>query len=173
MCVSACEGGGQSMSRSLSEREREKLADKIAGLQSLDVAQLKAHWRTLYTTEAPARFSRDLLIRAVAYRLQERALGGLKPITRRLCQRIAADAHARRPLEVVSVRKLEPGAVLIREWGGIQHQVMVLENGFRYRGQRYRSLSELARLITGSRWSGPLFFGLKNRTKAEAGDGAH
>jgi len=150
-----------------------KAGGQNRGLQSLDVAQLKAHWRTLYTTEAPARFSRDLLIRAVAYRLQERALGGLKPITRRLCQRIAADAHAPRPLEVVSVRKLEPGAVLIREWGGIQHQVMVLENGFRYRGQRYRSLSELARLITGSRWSGPLFFGLKNRTKAEAGDGAH
>ena len=68
-------------------------------------------------------------------------------------------------------RKLEPGAVLIREWG-IKHQVMVLEQGFSYRGQRYRSLSELARLITGSRWSGPLFFGLKNRTEA-LGDGAH
>ena len=172
MCVSAGEGGGQSMSRSLSEREREKLADKIAGLQSLDVAQLKAHWRTLYAAEAPARFSRDLLMRAVAYRLQERALSGLKPITRRLFQRIAADAHARRPLGVVSVRKLEAGAVLIREWNGVQHTVVVLENGFRYRGQRYRSLSELARLITGSRLSGPLFFGLKNRTEA-LGDGAH
>jgi hypothetical protein len=120
-----------------------KAGGQNRGLQSLDVAQLKAHWRTLYTTEAPARFSRDLLIRAVAYRLQERALGGLKPITRRLFRRIAADAPARRPLEVVSVRKLEPGAVLIREWGGIQHQVMVLEQGFSYRGQHYRSLSEV------------------------------
>jgi hypothetical protein len=173
MCLSACEGGGQSMDRSVSEREREKLAGEIAGLQSLDVEQLKGRWRTLYQTEAPARFSRDLLIGAVAYRMQERALGGLKPATRRLFQRVAADAHARRPLRLAPVRKLEPGAVLIREWGGVKHQVVVLESGFSFRGQRYRSLSEVARLITGSRWSGPLFFGLKNRTKAEAGDGAY
>jgi hypothetical protein len=78
------------MSR-LSEREREKLAGEIAGLQSLDVEQLKARWRTLYLTAAPARFSRDLLIGAVAYRRQERALGGLKPATRRLFQRVAID----------------------------------------------------------------------------------
>jgi hypothetical protein len=79
------------MSRSLSEREREKLAGEIAGLQSLDVEQPKARWRTLYLTAAPARFSRDLLIGAVAYRRQERALGGLKPATRRLFQRVAID----------------------------------------------------------------------------------
>jgi hypothetical protein len=65
------------MSRALSEHEREKLAAKIAGLQSLEVEQLKGRWRTLYGTEAPARFSRDLLIEAVAYRMQERALGGI------------------------------------------------------------------------------------------------
>jgi hypothetical protein len=105
--------------------------------------------------------------------MQERALGGLKPATRRLFQRAAADAHARRPLNVVPARKPEPGAVLIRQWGGVKHLVVVLESGFSFRGQRYRSLSEVARLITGSRWSGPLFFGLKNRTKAEARDGAH
>ena len=78
------------MSRSLSERKREKLTGEIAALQSLNVEQLKARWRTLYQTEAPIRFSRDLLLRAVAYRLQERALGGLKPATRRLLQRVAA-----------------------------------------------------------------------------------
>ena len=161
------------MSRSLSEGEREKLAGEIATLQSLDVEQLKARWRTLYKSEAPARFSRDLLIGAVAYRMQEQVLGGLKRATRRLFQRAAANAHARRPLKLAPVRTLEPGAVLIREWGGIKHRVVVLESGFSFRGKRYRSLSELARLITGSRWSGPLFFGLKTRPKAEAGDGAH
>jgi hypothetical protein len=160
------------MSRSLSEREREKLTDEIAALQSLDVKELKARWRTLYQTEAPTRFSRDLLIRAVAYRLQERALGGLKPATRRLLQRVVADAHARRPLKLKPLRRLEPGAVLIREWGGVKYKVVVLENGFSFRSQRYGSLSAVARQITGSHWSGPLFFGLKNRTKAEAGDGA-
>lgn len=159
------------MSRSLSEREREKLTGEIATLQSLDVEQLKARWRTLYLTEAPTRFSRELLMRGVAYRLQERALGGLKPVTRRLFQRVAADAHARRPLKLKPLRKLEPG-VLIREWGGVKHKVVVRENGFSFRSQRYGSLSAVARQITGSHWSGPLFFGLKTRPKVDAGDGA-
>jgi hypothetical protein len=76
------------MSRSLSEPQRVALAGEIAALQSLDIGQLRARWRTLYLTEAPARFSRDLLIRAMAYRVQERVLGGLKPVTRRLFQRL-------------------------------------------------------------------------------------
>jgi hypothetical protein len=161
------------MSRSLSEREREKLAGEIAALHSLDVEQLKARWRILYGSEAPSRFSRDLLIGAVAYRMQEQVLGGLKPATRRLFQRTAVDAHARRPLKLAPVRTLEPGAVLIREWGGVKHQVLVVESGFSFRGKHYRSLSAVARRITSSRWSGPLFFGLKSRPRAEAGDGTH
>jgi hypothetical protein len=172
MCLSACEGGGESMARPLSEQQRERLAAEIAALEALDAEQLKARWRALYDTEAPVRFSRDLLLRAVAYRVQERALGGLRPATRRLFQRIGADAHARRPLKLAPVRKLQPGAVLVREWGGVKHQVTALESGFSFCGQRYRSLSQVARLITGSRWSGPLFFGLKTRAKEGAGDGA-
>jgi Protein of unknown function (DUF2924) len=160
------------MSRSFSEHKREKLALDIAVLQTLDIAQLRERWRTLYKTDAPPRLSRDLLMRAAAYRMQERALGGLKLTTRRLFQRIAADTHARRPLKLTPVRKLDPGAVLIREWGGIKYKVVVVEGGFSFRGQRRRSLSEVARLITGSRWSGPLFFGLKNRGR-EVGNGAH
>jgi hypothetical protein len=158
------------MSRSFSVREAEALANEITRLQSLGIEQLKARWRTLYKTEAPARFSRDLLIGAVAYRMQERALGGLRPATRRLFERVVGDAQARRPLNVGPVRKLEPGAVLIREWGGIKHRVMVRESGFSFGGKEYRSLSEVARVITGTRWSGPLFFGLKKRAQAEAGD---
>jgi hypothetical protein len=161
------------MSRSFTEHKREKLALDIAALQTLDVAQLRARWRALYTTEAPRRSSHDLLLRAVAYRLQERALGGLKSTTRRLFQRIAADAQARRPLKLTPVRKLEAGTVLIREWGGVKYKVVVLESGFSLRGQRYRSLSQVARQITASHWSGPLFFGLKNLTKVEAGNGTH
>src|SRR5262249_15684188 len=144
---------------------------KIAGLQSLDIEQLKGCWRTLYGTEAPARFSRDLLIGAVAYRTQERALDGLKPATCRLFQRVAAEAHARRPLKLAPQCTLESGAVLIREWNGVRYKVVVGQDGFSFRGQHYRSLSAVARLITGSRWSGPLFFGLRHRTKTEASDG--
>src|SRR5437868_14771844 len=100
MCVCPSARRRAVMSRSLSEPKRESLAAEIAGLQSLDVTRLKTRWRTLYGREAPARFSRELLIRAVAYRLQERALGGLKPATRRMFQRVAADAHSRRPLKL-------------------------------------------------------------------------
>jgi hypothetical protein len=158
------------MSRPWSGRERDKLADEISELQSLGIEQLKARWRTLYKTEAPARFSRDLLMRAVAYRPQERVLGGLSRATRRLFERIVANAQARRPFKLRPVRKLEPGAVLLREWGGVKHRVMVRESGFSFGGKEYRSLSEIARVITGSSWSGPLFFGLKNRRRV---DGAH
>jgi hypothetical protein len=75
-------------------------------------------------------------------------------------------------VRVAPTRKLHTGAILLREWGGVQHQVTVLENGVVFRGKQYRSLSEVARLITGSRWSGPLFFGLRSRSQEEAGDGA-
>jgi hypothetical protein len=160
------------MNRTLSEREQGKLAGKIAALQSIEIARLKAHWRDLYGTQAPARFSRDLLLSAVAYRMQEQVLGGLKPSTRRLFQRVAAAAHARRPLRLAPLRTLESGTILIREWNGVKHKVVVLQDGFSFRGQHYRSLSAVARLITGSHWSGPLFFGLKHWTKTtEAGAG--
>ena len=160
------------MTRKLPEKERQKLSAEIALLESLDVAQLRGRWKILYETEAPPRFSRDLLMRAVAYRMQERVFGVLKPAAQRLFQRVAADSRARRPLKLAPLRKLEPGAVLIREWSGTKHQVIVLESGVSFRGKRYRSLSEVARLITGSRWSGPLFFGLKAKLKETPGDGA-
>jgi Protein of unknown function (DUF2924) len=133
---------------------------------------MKTRWRSLYGSEAPARFSRDLLMRAVAYRMQERAMGGLNPTTRRLFGRIAAAAYPRRPVKMVPLGTPKGGAILIREWHGVKHKVVVQEGGFSFRGQLYRSLSAVARLITGSRWSGPLFFGLKQRMKMEAGDGA-
>ena len=92
--------------------------------------------------------------------------------THRLFERVSQDAGARRPIRVAPVRKLAPGALLIREWGGTKHQVTVLESGVRFRGKPYRSLSEVARVITGNRWSGPLFFGFKARLKEASGDGA-
>jgi hypothetical protein len=160
------------MTRNVPDVERQKLSAEIAVLESLDVDQLRARWKILYETEAPTRFSCDLLMRAVAYRMQERVLGGLKPATSRLFERVSQDARARRPTRVAPVRKLAPGALLIREWGGTKHQVTVLERGVMFRGKPYRSLSEVARVITGNRWSGPLFFGLKARLKEVSGDGA-
>jgi len=153
-------------------RTDDRISAEITALASLSIARLKDRWKVLYGTEPPPRASRDFLIRAVAYRIQERALGGLSVSTRRLLERVAEDVSERRRVRVAPTRKLHAGAILLREWGGVQHQVTVLENAVVFRGKQYRSLSEVARVITGSRWSGPLFFGLRTRSKEAAGDGA-
>jgi transposase-like protein len=116
------------------------LAEQLAHLDGLDGENLKQCWRSLYGTEPPPRVGRSLLRQAIAYRLQENALGGLRPSTRRLLQQVATDADAGRAANTASERKLKPGAVLLREWHGNTHQVTVLADGVRFRGQRYRSL---------------------------------
>ena len=148
----------------------EDLAREVGSLSTLGSKTLKEKWRTLYGAAPPRQVSRSLMIRAIAYRIQEKSLGGLKPATRRLLMQFAHDdAAARTPVAAPS-RTVQPGAVLVREWRGISHQVSVLEKGFSLRGKRYRSLSEVAREITGTRWSGPLFFGLR-RSQEESRDG--
>ncbi len=101
------------------------------------------------------------MLRAIAYRIKEKSRGGLKPATRRRLMQFAHDGANGSALAAAPSRTVKAGAVLVREWRGISHQVSVLEKGFCFRGRHYRSLSEVAREITGSRWSGPLFFGLK------------
>jgi hypothetical protein len=137
------------------------LVREIEELQEDSSVNLKERWRALYRSEPPRRMSRDLLIRALAYRIQEKALGGLKPSTRRLLTKVAADASARRPIQVAPEPSLKPGTVLLREWHGTQHQVIVREDGIVFNGKQYKSLSQVAYRITGTKWSGPLFFGLK------------
>ena len=137
------------------------LVREIEELQTATSANLKERWRALYRSEPPRRISRDLLIRALAYRIQEKALGGLKPSTCRLLTKVAADASARRPIQVTPEPSLKPGTVLLREWHGTLHQVIVRENGIVFDGKQYKSLSQVAYRITGTKWSGPLFFGLK------------
>jgi site-specific DNA recombinase len=116
------------------------LAAVIAGLTMLDDAALKAQWRTLYGSAPPRRITRGLLIGAVAYRLQERVLGGLTPSTRRLLTSAAEE----QPNETPVRHAPQPDTILLREWHGVNYQVTVLEGGLEYRGQRYRSLSEVA-----------------------------
>lgn len=156
----------------VSSTDSAKLSAGVAQLKVLDLHELRARWRQLYATAPPPRFSRDLLRRAVAYRMQELVLGGLKPATRRLLQRVADESRSRKPIKLAPLRKLEPGAILVREWKGTKHRVVILESGVRFREQRYRSLSAVARVITGNHWSGPLFFGLKARASEISTDGA-
>ena len=108
------------------------------------------------------------MVRAVAYKLQEKVLGGLKPSTRRLLLQAPKGPSGRIAVPGMS-RVARPGTVFVREWQGVSHQVTVLEEGILFRGKRHGSLSEVARLITGCRWSGPLFFGLRAKPQPSAG----
>jgi hypothetical protein len=158
------------MTKALLRGESDQVTLEIAALAGLTVKQLKGRWRSLYGAEPLRYISRELLTGAVAYRLQERAFGGLKPVTRRLLERVGGVHASKLPIPTRCGRQATAGTVLVREWHGISHRVSVLDNGVSYRGQRFQSLSEVARLITGSRWSGPRFFGLNRRSK-ETGNG--
>lgn len=132
-----------------------RLAADLAALPDLPLADLKARWATLYGSAPPARLSRAILVRAIAYRLQERVHGGLSPVVkRRLMGDERSGPRRHRP-------RLSAGTRLLREWQGVTHEVMVLDDGVSYAGQTWRSLSAVARAITGTRWSGPAFFGIK------------
>lgn len=134
----------------------------LAALLALPLDALKERWQALYGSPPPPRLGRALMIRAIAYRMQEQALGGLGAATRRRLVRVAEEIGAgRAPSPTPSA--IKPGTRLLREWQGVVHEVIVLEDGVQYRGEIWKSLSAVAREITGTRWSGPLFFGLKGR----------
>jgi Protein of unknown function (DUF2924) len=128
-------------------------AAEIARLKSLGIDELRQEWRRLHQTPPPKRLSRDILLRGITYKLQEKAFGGLSKAALRKLQ----DSAARRRPRV----SFKPGMRLAREWHAQTHTVVILGEGVEWRGERYRSLSVVAREITGTRWSGPRFFGLK------------
>lgn len=138
------------------------LADHLVALATLSPAQLRAEWQRLHKTPPP-RISPDLLLRGIAYRLQERALGGLPPMVSRELTRVAARKTSGDEPPGVAVRTaadLRPGTTLMRSWGERTWLVLVTEEGLVFEGRRYASLSQIAREITGAHWSGPRFFGL-------------
>jgi hypothetical protein len=147
--------------------DRDALSAEIASLSKAGIKDLRERWKTLCGKEPSDRIGRRFLIGAIAYRLQEEAFGGLKPAAQQILDRVldgrgeTAQRRSPRP-------RAGAGTVLIREWRGVRHRVIVLDSDVIYRGRRYKSLSEVARAITGTRWSGPLFFGLKRRAKEVA-----
>jgi hypothetical protein len=138
------------------------LTAELAALPGLPFESLKGRWQQLIGAPPPPRLGRALMVRAIAYRMQEQALGGLDAATRRQLARIADDLSAGRA-PAAPATPIKPGTRLLREWGGVMHEVIVLESSVRYRGELWRSLSAVAREITGARWSGPRFFGLRSR----------
>ncbi len=137
------------------------LEAKIRELADLPRPDLTERWRQIYRAEAPKGISRPLLTRAVAYGMQVKRTGGLKPAVRRQLRKVADGGSAREAANVKSAR-IAPGMRLIREWNGSSHVVEAVDGGFVWNGARYSSLSAVARAITGARWSGPRLFGLES-----------
>ncbi len=148
------------------------LPERISELETLSTTELRARWEQAIKRSIPKRASRDLLRRALAYHMQEQTEGGLSKSTRRRLAKLAGlNGENRAPISPPILR-LKPGSRLIREWHGVTHSVTVLGDGFDWRGNRYASLSQIARAITGARWSGPLFFGLR-KTGSRAREATH
>jgi hypothetical protein len=138
---------------------RQDLSQQIAALNELTARQLRDVWRRLYRGQPP-RLSRDLLIRVIAYRMQELVYGGLSKATQRKLDALAKQLEVKGSIVVTPDRSLKSGTRLVREWRGRTHTVVVAEDGFEYDGKTFPSLTKIAHAITGAHWSGPRFFGL-------------
>lgn len=141
-----------------------KLASELVALPALDRRELIKKWRSLYETEPSVGISNKFLLHAIAYRMQEQASGGLQSATRRFLEKAAQEDASKQ--EILPPVSIKPGTRLLREWHGVTYEVIIMEDGVQCNGKHYRSLSEVARAITSTRWSGPLFFGLKKQEVA-------
>jgi hypothetical protein len=144
---------------------QDKVEAEIARLRGLSLEELRAQWKRQMRSPAPACFKSDLLFRTLAYQLQVKAFGGLDRATERLLDRLAEAEDPTAVLASLRRRRIKPGTELIRHWAGTAHRVVVPEGGFAYAGQTHTSLSEIARLITGTNWNGPRFFGLRQQKR--------
>jgi hypothetical protein len=147
----------------------EAVAAKLQAVEQMDYAELRREWRRLYRAHPPKRVARELLMLGIAWKIQERAYGGLGATTKRHLADLAKTMERDGDVTRDRVARLKPGAKLVREWRGRTHSVVVLEDGFEWRGTRWRSLSVIAREITGVHWSGPRFFGLNQRAGKRVG----
>ena len=146
--------------------QHEPILARLATLKTMSVNELKAEWQILFDTPAPNN-SRTFLESRLAYRIQELTYGGPDKQTRRLLDLLAdeVDGTLTRKAQIADPRNPVVGTKLIREWNGVAQTVTVLKDGFELGGQRYKSLSAVARAITGTRWNGYRFFGLREQNR--------
>jgi hypothetical protein len=140
---------------------QQALTSEIRRTRGLEVKDLRARWRTIFRTEAPPHISHHLLFRLIAFQLQAESFGGLDPE----CQRVLEYPEALDLFGVERTRriKIQRGTIFCREWKGRTHRVAVLGDGFAWNGRTYPSLTKVAFAITGTRWNGPRFFGLRDK----------
>jgi hypothetical protein len=148
------------------------LEDEIARLRGLDIDTLRARWRAAFGGKAPSHLPRHLLLAIVAYRLQAEVFGDLDAGTLRLLKKLELAPSKSEAIPLTKAvcdrrRTLSPGTILLREWNGQTHKVMVVDQGFAWEGTTYDSLSKIAQAITGTSWSGPRFFGLRDKRSTE------
>ena len=151
-----------------SEQSRIDLEMDLATIVTAPLSELREIWRDRLGQDPPPLRGREILRRMLAYRIQEAIYGGLSAASGRKLDKI--EERRRNPALKASAPplRLTPGTILTREWKGVRHEVKVGVDGFDHQGQTYKSLSEVARVIAGSRWNGPLFFGLRDKPRAAA-----
>ena len=147
----------------------EPMLTRLAALKAMSVNELKTEWQAMFDAPAPNN-SRTFLESRLAYRIQELTYGGPDKQTRRLLDLLADEVEGTltRKTQIADPRNPVVGTKLIREWDGIAHTVTVLKEGFEWGGKRYKSLSAVARAVTGTRWNGYRFFGLRERKRGGA-----
>jgi hypothetical protein len=148
------------------------LEGEIAQLRDLDLKGLRLRWQNVFRRQTPFHLPRHLLLAVIAYRLQADQLGDLSPDIVRLLKQIASKGTSEAAVRLTSEfhrrrGDMRPGTLLMREWEGCSHRVMVVDEGFAWNGKTFDSLSKIACAITGTRWSGPRFFGLRDKVTAE------
>jgi hypothetical protein len=158
----------QKKSRNGSASTKRPIENEIAHLRGLDLRGLRARWQSVFQRQAPAHLTRHLLFAVIAYRLQADRFGDLDHATKQVLDRTIAKelgpAMSSRLASFDQKRaKLTPGTVLVREWDRQSQRVMVMADGFAWNGQTYDNLSKVAYAITGTKWNGPRFFGLRDK----------
>lgn len=148
----------------LQQRSADQIAQKISALSKLNLLGLREKWREAFGKPPPSGLKQDLMVRQLAWRLQEEAFGGHDRETLKLLESFSRQDGTK----VVLFRRLKPGTSVVREYQGVRHVVTISEGGFVWQDKTYASLSAIAREITGARWNGPRFFGLRAQDDGKA-----
>lgn len=164
-CNSTPKADEAARKRGLKEAKEKEIADQINEISSLNKNQLRQRWEAMFKKPVPEALTKGLLARMIAYRIQEKAFGGLDRETIKLLESYARGDKAPTPR-----RYMKAGTVLLREYQGVRHTVTVADGGFIWNDKKYASLSIIAKEITGTSWNGPRFFGLRDENKAEKSD---